>query len=113
MILRRADGIAAARTTPPACPILSLLRANINATSCHREWRVLLMDCSCSHDTFGNLSKNRSVGEDLYKCKGIRLLQAHSYWDEGRGKVKLCSFKTPVSNQNWEGGNNIYYEFQL
>lgn len=35
---------------------------------------------------FGNLSKNRSVGEDLYKCKRVRLLQVHSYWGEGGGR---------------------------
>lgn len=75
MILKRADGIAATRTHLPTCPILSLYLEEI---------LVLLLVigdgefCWWTADAvmivFGNLIKYRSVGEDLYKCKGIRLL---------------------------------------
>lgn len=36
---------------------------------------------------FGNFSKNRSVGEDLYNYKEIRLLKVHSC--TGREKVNV------------------------
>lgn len=126
MILRRTDGIAAIRTTPPVCPILSLYWEQI---------LVLLLvigdgefcwwTAAAFMIVFGNLSKNRSVGEDLYKCKGIRLLQVHGYWGKGEGRwmylegdcSKLYSYskkkKTPpMCNKNWEGGKNTY-EFQI
>lgn len=87
MILRRTGGIAAIRTTPPVCPILSLyLEQILVLLLVTGDGEFCWWTAAAVMIVFGNLSKNRSVGEDLYKCKGIRLLQVHGYWGKGGGR---------------------------
>lgn len=54
------------------------------------------MGCCCSHGIL-NLSRNRSVGKDLYKWKGIRLLQGHSYWAREEKSECVNVFKKVVA----------------
>lgn len=106
MILRIADEIqleAATRITPLAWPILSLYLKQVN---------VLLLVTGSGEFclwTFAavmiltwNLSKNRSVEKDLYKCEGIRWLQRHSYWGKGGEKwMYLRTWLLQVLRLQW------------
>lgn len=126
MFLWKADGIAATRTTTPAWPILSRYLKQITVlllVTGSGEFCLWTVDAVII--LILNLSRNRSVGKDLYKWSKISTRA--QLLGQGRKKVNVFkkvvapSFKitvgekkgTPVCNQNGEAGKNICNDFEI